>query len=50
MGLTLTPAVSYRINNWFSVGAGLNAMDRYLENDVAINNIGAKSIMLFLGP
>ncbi len=40
MGLTLTPAVSYRVNNWLSVGAGLNIMYGYLDNEVAINNIG----------
>ena len=26
MGLTLTPAVSYRVNNWLYLGAGLNMM------------------------
>jgi len=26
LGLTLTPAVSYRVNNWLSIGAGLNMM------------------------
>ena len=26
LGMTLTPAVSYRVNNWLSVGAGLNMM------------------------
>ncbi len=40
IGLTLTPAVSYRVNNWLSVGAGLNMMYGYLDTQVAINNIG----------
>ena len=26
IGLTLTPAVSYRVNDWFSVGAGLSLL------------------------
>lgn len=40
IGATLMPAVSYRVNNWLSIGAGLNAMYGYLDNRVAINNIG----------
>src|SRR5512137_1678691 len=40
IGMTLTPAVSYRVNNWLSVGAGLNMMYGYLDTQVAINNIG----------
>jgi len=40
LGATLTPAVSYRMNNWLSIGAGLNAMYGYLDTQVAINNIG----------
>ncbi len=40
LGLTLTPAVSYRVNNWLSVGAGLNMMYGYLDARLAINNIG----------
>ena len=39
IGLTLMPAVSYRVNNWLYLGAGLNMMYGYLENKVAINNI-----------
>jgi long-chain fatty acid transport protein len=39
LGMTLTPAVSYRIANWLSIGAGLNVMYGYLDNQVAINNI-----------
>jgi len=40
LGMTLTPAVSYRVNNWLSIGAGLNMMYGYLDTSVAINNIG----------
>jgi len=40
IGLTLTPAVSYRVNNWLSVGAGLNMMYGYFDSQVAVNNIG----------
>lgn len=40
IGMTLTPAVSYRFNSWLSVGAGLNAMYGFTKNTVAINNIG----------
>jgi len=41
IGLTLTPAVSYRVNNWLSVGAGLNIMYGYLDSQMAVNNVGA---------
>ena len=40
LGMTLTPAVSYRVNDWLSIGAGLNMMYGYLNNEVAVNNIG----------
>jgi long-chain fatty acid transport protein len=40
MGLTLTPAVSYRVNNWLYLGAGLNAMYGYMDTQLAINNAG----------
>jgi long-chain fatty acid transport protein len=40
LGMTLTPAVSYRISDWLSVGAGVNAMYGYVKSSVAINNIG----------
>src|SRR5512136_1242973 len=40
IGVTLTPAVSYRVNNWLSVGAGLNIMYGYIDSEIAINNIG----------
>ena len=40
MGLTLTPAVSYRVNNWLYLGAGLNMMYGYIDTEAAVNNIG----------
>ena len=40
LGMTLTPAVSYRFNNWLSVGAGLNMMYGFTKNTVAINLVG----------
>jgi len=40
IGMTLTPAVSYRVNNWLSVGMGLNAMYGYLKNKMAIRSPG----------
>lgn len=41
MGLTLMPAVSYRVNDSLYFGVGLNIMYGYLEDQVAVNNIGA---------
>lgn len=38
IGITLTPAVSYRVNNWLSLGVGLNAMYAYIDDKVAIKN------------
>jgi long-chain fatty acid transport protein len=40
LGLTLTPALSYRVNDWISVGAGLNMMYGYIDDQVAVNNVG----------
>jgi long-chain fatty acid transport protein len=40
MGLTLTPAISYRVNSWLYLGAGLNAMYGYIDSQVAVNNAG----------
>jgi len=40
IGMTLTPAVSYRVNNWLYLGAGLNMMYGYLDSEIAINNAG----------
>jgi long-chain fatty acid transport protein len=39
VGETFTPALSYKVNNWLSVGAGLNLMYAYLNDQAAINNI-----------
>ena len=39
-GLTLTPAVSWRVNNWLYLGAGLNMMYGMLDEQVAVNNAG----------
>jgi long-chain fatty acid transport protein len=41
IGYTFMPAVSYRINNWLSVGAGLNAMYGTLKQTVALRNLEA---------
>ncbi len=38
VGMTFMPAVSYRVNDWLSIGAGLNMMYGYLKDQVAINN------------
>jgi long-chain fatty acid transport protein len=40
LGLTLTPALSYRVNDWISLGAGLNMMYGYMDMQVAVNNFG----------
>lgn len=40
LGLTLTPAVSWRLNNWLYLGAGLNMMYGILDEQVAVNNAG----------
>lgn len=37
--MTLTPAVSYRVNNRLYLGAGLNVMYGYLDAEIGINNI-----------
>jgi long-chain fatty acid transport protein len=39
MGMTLTPAASYRVNNWLYLGAGFNLMYGILDDQVAVNNI-----------
>jgi long-chain fatty acid transport protein len=38
LGMSLMPSVSYEVNDWLSLGAGLNAMYGVLETDVAVNN------------
>ena len=37
-GFTIMPSVAYRVNDWLSVGAGLNAMYGVLNQKIAVNN------------
>ncbi|HET6488576.1 MAG TPA: OmpP1/FadL family transporter [Syntrophales bacterium] len=39
IGLTLTPAVSYRVNEKLYLGAGVNIMYGYLDSQIAVNNL-----------
>jgi long-chain fatty acid transport protein len=39
LGMTFMPSAAYRVNDWLSVGAGLNAMYGYLKEEVAISPI-----------
>lgn len=39
VGLSLMPAVAYRVNDQLSLGAGLNAMMASFSTDVAVNNL-----------
>lgn len=39
LGVTIMPSIAYRVNDWLSLGAGLNAMYGMYENEVAINNL-----------
>lgn len=39
LGVSLLPTVSYQVNDWLSVGAGLNAMYGYLDTQMAVNNL-----------
>lgn len=41
LGMTVMPSVSVMVTDWLSVGAGLNAMFGYLDNQVAIRTGGA---------
>ena len=41
IGMTLTPAVSYRVSEKLYLGAGANIMYGYLDTQMAINNIGS---------
>jgi long-chain fatty acid transport protein len=38
LGFTFMPAVSYRVNDWISVGAGLNATYGQVKQQVAVKN------------
>jgi long-chain fatty acid transport protein len=37
--LAFQPAVAYRVNDWFSLGLGINALYAVLEKKAAVNNI-----------
>ena len=37
LGLTLMPAASFKVNDWLSLGGGLNAMYGYFDSQVAVN-------------
>jgi len=39
VGMTLTPALSYKVNDCLYLGAGLNIMYGYLSDQAAINNM-----------
>ena len=39
LGLTLMPAASFKVNDWLSIGGGLNAMYGYLDAQVGVNNL-----------
>lgn len=41
IGMSLMPAVSFKMNDWLSLGAGLNAMYGYMEGEMAIRTLGA---------
>jgi long-chain fatty acid transport protein len=41
LGVSFLPSIAYRVNEKWSLGASLNIMYGKLENQVAINNIGA---------
>ena len=40
LGMTFMPAASFKVNDWLSIGGGLNAMYGYLAGQVAVNNLG----------
>jgi long-chain fatty acid transport protein len=40
IGLTVSPALAYRVSDKFSVGVALNAMYGVFKYDVAVNNLG----------
>jgi long-chain fatty acid transport protein len=39
LGLSVMPSVSFKVTDWLSVGAGMNAMYGYLHSHVAVNNL-----------
>jgi long-chain fatty acid transport protein len=38
LGMSLVPAASFKVNEWLSIGGGLNAMYGYMHTEVGINN------------
>ena len=40
LGLTFMPAASFKVNDWLSIGGGLNAMYGYLDTQAAIRTLG----------
>jgi long-chain fatty acid transport protein len=38
--MSVMPSLAYRVNDWLSVGGGLNLQYAHLKNRVAINNLG----------
>jgi long-chain fatty acid transport protein len=41
LGMSVMPAASFKVNDWLSVGGGLNAMFGYMDTEVAINTLGS---------
>jgi long-chain fatty acid transport protein len=39
LGLSFVPAVAYRVNDWLSVGGGVNVMLGYLREKAAVRNL-----------
>jgi long-chain fatty acid transport protein len=39
LGMSILPSASFKVNDWLSIGAGLNAMYGYLKTDIAVNNL-----------
>src|SRR5208283_1049886 len=39
LGMTLMPAASFKVNDWLSIGGGLNAMYGYLNGQVAVRRL-----------
>jgi long-chain fatty acid transport protein len=39
LGVSLMPAASYKVTDWLSIGAGLNAMFGHLDADVAVRQV-----------
>jgi long-chain fatty acid transport protein len=48
LGMTLMPAASFKVNDWLSIGGGLNAMYGYLDTEVGINTLGPNDAQLKL--